>query len=51
VLATKREKETVLGNVVATIAAALVPSAVIGLPMLGAILLPRALPLPTAALM
>jgi len=46
--AAKIELKTVLWNVVATIAAALRPSAVLGLPVLGTILLPRAMLLPTA---
>jgi len=46
--AAKIELETVLGNVVATIAAALRPVAMLALPVSGTILLPRAMPLPTA---
>ena len=48
VLAAKRKLESVLRNVVATIAAALRPSAMLGLPVLGTILLPGAMLLPTA---
>ncbi len=45
------ETEAILRNIVATIAAALRPSAVIGLPMRGARLLPSGLPLPSAMLL
>jgi hypothetical protein len=48
VLTTEIEIETVLRNVIATIAATLIPSAMLDLPVLGAILLPRAIPLPGA---
>ena len=50
-LRTKRKSETVLRNVVAAISAALRPSAVIGRPMCGAMLLPSCVPLPTASLL
>jgi hypothetical protein len=50
VLASEIERESFLGNIVTTIAAALSPSAMLNLPVLRSILLPRAVPLPTAAL-
>jgi hypothetical protein len=46
----KIEAETVLRDVVTAIAAALSPSAMLVLPMLGAILLPRTMPLPATLL-
>jgi hypothetical protein len=51
VLTAKIESETGRGDIVATIAAALSPSAVVNLPMLGAVLLPGAIPLPATALL
>lgn len=44
------EAEAVCRNIVTAIATALSPSAMVGLPMLGAVLLPGAMLLPTAAL-
>jgi hypothetical protein len=48
VSAAEVDLETVLRNVVATIAAALRPVAMLEVPVSGTILLPRAMPLPTA---
>ena len=50
VCASKIESETVLRDVVTAIAAALPPSAMLVLPMLGAILLPGIMPLPATLL-
>ena len=49
--APKIENETIRGNIVAAIAATLVPGAMVDLPILGAVLLPRTVPLPTATLL
>jgi hypothetical protein len=50
VFTTEIESEAILRNEVAAIAAPLPPSAMLGLPVLRAILLPGAIPLPTATL-
>jgi hypothetical protein len=50
VLITEIETEAVLGNIVASVAATLTPSAMISLPMGGPILLPGGVFLPTASL-
>jgi hypothetical protein len=51
VITTEIEGETVLRNVVAAIAAAFVPSPMLGFPLQGALLLPGVVSLPSAALM
>lgn len=51
VLTAEIESETVVRNVVTTIAAALIPRAMLDSPVLGAILLPRAVALPSSALL
>jgi hypothetical protein len=48
VAAAKVQLEAVLRNVVAAVAAALPPTAMLGLPVSGTILLPRAMLLPSA---
>jgi hypothetical protein len=50
VLTPEIEAETTLGNVITAIAAALIPSSVVDLPMRGAILLPGGMFLPSAVL-
>jgi hypothetical protein len=50
-LVAEMKTEACLRNVVTAIAAALGPSAMLALPLLGAILLPGVMPLPAAALL